>query len=66
MNGGKFNNYEDNEPKGDLFERLSYLTEGEIADLRVECLIDKHYAELRIRAMRKDGGSEAACQKQST
>jgi hypothetical protein len=60
INSGKFNFYLEEGQRTSLFERLAYLKEGESADIRVKCLIDKHYQDIRICALRKDGGSEQA------
>jgi hypothetical protein len=53
-----FRIYDGNQREIDLLERLSSLAEGEIADMRVKCIINDRYEPVRICALRKDQDSE--------
>ena len=44
--------------KIDLLKRLSRLKEGQIADIKVQCVINGRYEPVRICALRKDRDSE--------
>jgi hypothetical protein len=52
--------YDDKKREIDLFESLSSLKEGEIADMKVKCRMNKRHEPLRICALRKDMDSERA------
>jgi len=53
-----FRIYDHKKREIDLLENLSDLKEGEIADMRVKCLISGRYEAVRICALRKDKDSE--------
>jgi hypothetical protein len=61
-----FRIYDGKKREIDLLERLSSLTEGEIAGMRVKCRINGRYETVRICALRKDNDSGRAGLKRLT
>jgi hypothetical protein len=53
-----FRIYDGRKREIDLLESLSSLKEGEIADMKVKCRMNKRYETVRICALRKDQDSE--------
>jgi len=54
----KYAFFDEEHQKTDLLPRLSWLQDGEIADITVQCLVDGRYEPVRICALRKDADSE--------